>query len=291
MYDIEKGIAKIKKTLGRTKRGCILLLAILLIAIGVTQLEPATRDSGADYQVAVAAVPTVIPPDEQEPAPSIQMDEAVTETESPAAPGKMVALTFDDGPGPYTDKLLDELADRNIKVTFFVLGSCVERFPDTVKRMADEGHEIGSHTYSHTKLTKLTPDEVRSEIQKTNDAISSATGSVLPALIRPPGGYYSNEVREICAEEGMSLVLWSVDTQDWKSRDKGAILSMAFDSEVYHIKDGSIVIMHDIYEATVDAVAEMIDRMLEDDYSIVTVSELLASQYEQILPGEVYGRT
>lgn len=291
MYDIEKGIVTIKKVFGRTKRWCIILLVILLVVIGVTQLEPAAHDSGADNQVAAIAVPTVIPPAEQELAPSIQMDEAVTETERPAVSGKLVALTFDDGPGPYTDKLLDELADRNISATFFVLGSCVEWFPDTVRRMADDGHEIGSHTYSHRTLTKLTSDEVRSEIQKTNDVIFSATGGVVPTLIRPPGGYYSNEIREICAEAGMSLVFWSVDTQDWKNRDKDAILSMAFDSEMYHIKDGSIVIMHDIYETTVEAVTEMIDRLLEDDYSFVTVSELLASQYEQILPGEVYGRT
>jgi len=232
------------------------------------------------------------------PAADVGTVEASTETdigteeeklpiESQELPLKLVALTFDDGPSAYTESLLDKLNNHGVTATFFVIGNNAERYPDTISRMGEEGFEIGIHTYSHQDLTSKNADDIQLEISKTMDVISNATGNIVPALLRPPYGNYNKSVQGICADNGLSLVLWSVDTLDWESRDVDSIINTAFYS-THSIQDGSIVLMHDLYETTVNAVDSLIEKLKEDGYTFVTVSQMLEIQRDGAIPGEAY---
>ncbi len=193
---------------------------------------------------------------------------------------KLVALTFDDGPGgKTTTALLDGLKVRNARVTFFQLGTRAERFPELVARASREGHEIGSHTYDHQNLKKLSSEGVQFEIVTTNQIISSATGGSV-GLLRPPYGSYDARVKSA----GMPIVLWNVDTLDWKLKNKDAILTRMKET----VKDGDIILMHDIYQTSVDAALEFIDYAWGQGFEFVTVSELAMLREIELNPGEVY---
>ena len=200
---------------------------------------------------------------------------------------KVIALTFDDGPGETTVRLLDELKARGMKATFFVVGNRAERSPDILRRMVADGHEVGTHTYSHPNLTKLSAEERADNIQRSIDAITAATGKPV-TLLRPPGGSYNDEVKAYCAEKNLRIIYWSVDTRDWESHNKEKILATAFQSGRYGIQDGAIVLMHDIYTDTVDAAVEMMDQLRAEGYLTVTVSELLLLRQGGGVPGEGY---
>lgn len=215
------------------------------------------------------------------------MEESPAEQNLPDGGEKLIALTFDDGPSAYTAGLLDILAEHEAYATFFVVGNRAEGYPETLRRMVEEGHEIGTHTYSHADLTKL--DDIRDEILKAVDVVENAAG-IRPTLIRPPGGYYNAEIQEFCAKNEQSLVLWSVDTMDWKSRDVETILDTAFHSGAYSVADGSIVLMHDIYEVSVEAVDQLLAMLAQEGYRFVTVSQLLTLRSAGAVPGEVYNR-
>lgn len=210
-------------------------------------------------------------------------------TPVPSAPGekKLIALTFDDGPGKETGRLLDELKARGMKATFFVIGDRAAAYPDLLRRMADEGHEIGNHTYAHSDLTKLGEDEIRGSLTQTDDVIQTECGRV-PTLMRPPGGNYNEAVKSVTAGLGQRIIYWTVDTRDWQSRNTSAIIKTAFQSGRYGIQDGAIVLMHDIYSTTVDAAVTIMDRLQKEGYQTVTVSELLALRRDGGSPGEVY---
>ena len=192
----------------------------------------------------------------------------------------MVALTFDDGPGPYTLQLLEGLEANQAKATFFVLGSRAAVYPEALKRMVDIGCEIGNHSKSHVQLTQVSNAVVNAEISETNDTIRNACEKN-PLYLRPPYGSSDNRVRAIA---NMPVVLWSVDTLDWKSKDveqvKQAIRST--------IKDGDIVLMHDIYQTTVDAILQLIPELKEQGYQFVTVSELAANRGVTLESGKIY---
>ncbi|HIW72738.1 MAG TPA: polysaccharide deacetylase family protein [Firmicutes bacterium] len=218
-----------------------------------------------------------------------ELDRVKKEAQTPAEPDgkKLIALTFDDGPGDTTTRLLDELKKRNMKATFFVVGNRVNRYASTLKRAADEGHEIGTHTYSHPNLTKLSLEEKAEEIQSSIQAITAITGKPV-TLLRPPGGSYDDELKSYCGGQGLRIVYWSVDTRDWESHNKSSILSTAFQEGPYGIRNGAIVLMHDIYTDTVDAAVEMMDRLQKEGYTTVTVSELLQLRKNGGVAGEVY---
>lgn len=203
-------------------------------------------------------------------------------------PEKIVAITFDDGPGPYTERLLEELKARNVKATFFVLGNRAEKRPEIMQRMVADGHEIGNHSYDHTTLTNITEQEATDNLLKSTEAIYNATGGTRPQLMRPPGGNYNDMVKKICKENDWSITLWTLDTRDWASRDKTAILDEIFNEGQNQVKDGSILLMHDIYEVSIDASLEAIDRLKAEGYTLVTVSELLHWKYEGAEAGVVY---
>lgn len=197
----------------------------------------------------------------------------------------MVALTFDDGPGPYTERLLDFLKEHQVKATFFVIGKQASRYPNVLKRMEAEGHTIGNHSYSHANLNNLTADGINAEIEQCNQLIRQAVGHDA-VVLRTPGGASNQTVRSCAAEAGLPIIYWSVDTRDWSSRNKDKILEVAFGKQ--GIRDGSIVLMHDIYEPTVEAAEKMIERLIAENYRFVTVPELLAVRRDGAAPGEVY---
>lgn len=199
---------------------------------------------------------------------------------------KMVALTFDDGPGRYTEKLLDALKERNAKATFFVLGQLVDRYPDLIKRMDAEGHVVGSHSYDHPNLTKLTYAQIKKNMDKAAKKINKLIGHD-PEVIRCPGGSSNDTVKKYAKNAGVPIIYWNVDTLDWKSRNTQKILEEAFDVET-GIEDGDIVLMHDIYDTTVDAAIEMMDRLIAEGYTLVTVPELLEAYEGTIVAGKVY---
>ena len=179
-----------------------------------------------------------------------------------------VALTFDDGPSPkYTPLLLDGLKERNVRATFFLLGKNVKENQELVQRMQAEGHLLGNHTYNHVQLNKIPETTARQEILKTNNEIYEATGKY-PEYMRPPYGAWKKNM-ELCVE--MLPVFWDIDTLDWKSQNVDAILKAAGEEP----EDGSIILMHDEYQTSVEAALLLIDRLKETGYEFVTVDELI----------------
>jgi peptidoglycan-N-acetylglucosamine deacetylase len=186
--------------------------------------------------------------------------------------GPYIAMTFDDGPSAtLTPELLDLLAARHIKATFFVIGQNVAEYPEIVARAAREGHEIANHSWSHPNLAKMSDESVRRQLRQTDDAIKSATGK-RPALMRPPyGSITDREKRWIHDEFGYDIILWDVDPYDWK-RPGPAVVRNRILSET---RPGSIVLSHDIHPGTIEAMPSTFDALEAKGFKFVTVSELI----------------
>ncbi len=181
----------------------------------------------------------------------------------------MVALTFDDGPsyGTANDSILDTLEKYDVRATFFMIGSNVLEHPDNLKRKVNLGMELGNHTYAHTKYGEsITADDIK----KCSDAIKDVTGQY-PTAFRSPGGMTTKTIKDECAKENMSLYLWNVDTEDWKSHSAPAIISQTLNN----IQDGDIILMHEIYDATAEAIKTIIPRLIKKGYQIVSCQELI----------------
>lgn len=180
---------------------------------------------------------------------------------------KKVALTFDDGPDPkITTQILETLEKYDAKATFFMLGSRVEYYPDIAKNVKDAGHELGNHTWNHPDLTKADMEKVRNEINRTSTMIETVTGTKATAF-RPPYGAVNQKVR---SQTDLPVVLWDVDTLDWKHRDPNQLLVKVKENT----KDGSIILMHDIHQATADGLDDVLAYLQSEGYIFVTVSEL-----------------
>ena len=193
---------------------------------------------------------------------------------------KMIALTFDDGPGPRTSELLNQLKKYNAHATFFMLGKNVKLYPDAVKQMLKDGNELGNHSYDHQQLTKIDGAAVKKEVDDTNRNIKNICGS--PAtLLRPPYGAINDTVK---SNVGMPMILWNVDTLDWKTRNTQSTI----DSVMKNLKDGDIVLMHDIHSQTIDAALELIPKLEEEGYQLVTVSEMAAAKKQDLKDGTAY---
>lgn len=180
---------------------------------------------------------------------------------------KKIALTFDDGPNrTSTVQILEILEKYDVKATFFVIGQNVEKYPDIVKVAADQGHEIASHSWSHKNLTKLNNAQLHAEIDQASTAIFKATGQY-PTSYRPPYGAMNDQVRN---EITLNPVLWNIDTLDWQHKSPAKTLA----SVKAHAKDGGVILMHDIHQQSADAVEAVIQYLLEENYELVTTSEL-----------------
>ena len=198
----------------------------------------------------------------------------------PDAHRPMIALTFDDGPGEYTNKLLDCLEEYDAKATFFMLGQKVEQYPEIAKRMKELGCELGNHSYSHPQLTSLSYDEISNQFEKTNKLLEEATGS--PATVgRTP---YGAQDEAVCTATGLPCFMWSLDTEDWAKMDADA----DYDSVIGHVSDGEIVLMHDIHEPSVEAAIRIIPELINQGYKLVTVSELAEAKGIELEVGKSY---
>lgn len=200
------------------------------------------------------------PAEKPKPAPA---------TPTPTVANKTIALTFDDGPGPYTEKLLDILDKYDAKATFFLIGSKVSARANALRRMQSRGHQLGNHSWSHPELPKLSVDQIAGEIDRTNEAIRQATG-VKPSILRPPYGAVNGVVLEQLRLRNMSSILWSVDTRDWADRNSQIVCSRA----VAGARPGAVILMHDIHQTSVNAVPCILSSLKQQGYSFVTIQRL-----------------
>lgn len=194
----------------------------------------------------------------------------------------MVALTFDDGPGPRTEELLDKLDEYGSRATFFMQGMNAQRYKDTVKKMAEIGCELGNHSYNHPYLTKLDAKGIQEQIGKTNSILADASGQ-RATVMRPPFGAINEEVK---ANAGMPLILWSIDTLDWKTRNTQSTI----DCVMQEVSDGDIILMHDIHTESIDAALALIPKLIDEGYQLVTVSELADARNITMQNGGKYGK-
>ncbi|HOA02184.1 MAG TPA: polysaccharide deacetylase family protein [Dermatophilaceae bacterium] len=239
--------------------------------------------SGLPYAVSVptSAAPTpVAPATPVTPAPVPPATPAVAPPPAAAVDCtklKCVALTFDDGPGSLTGTLLDRLEAAGVVATFFVLGQNVRIHPDLVTRMVRSGMVVGNHTWDHRDMKRLSLDEARSEVDRTSAEIARVTG-VSTTLLRPPYGSMSPQTATL----GQAIILWDVDTEDWKNRDASITTSRALAT----VRPGSIILMHDIHASTIEAVPAIIAGLKARGFTLVTVPVLLGNPQ----PGKVYTR-
>lgn len=194
---------------------------------------------------------------------------------------KMIALTFDDGPNYNTSKVIDVLNKYDIRATFFVLGSRAINNKDILKKMADSGMEIGNHTYNHLLLTKYDENKIRSEIEDTSEVIYSATKK-RPKLLRPSYGSVNNKIKKVA---NMPIIIWDIDTLDWKYHNSKRITSRV----VNKVRDGDIILMHDIYSASLNALSNIIPILQDNGYEFVTIDELFYYKGISLENGKVYG--
>lgn len=181
---------------------------------------------------------------------------------------KKVALTFDDGPdAEYTPLLLDGLAERGVKVTFFVIGKQAEAQPELMDRIVKEGHLIGNHTYNHVDIRHMTESAAVEELLKANEIISKYTGEE-PCFMRPPFGSGSDKIEK---KMEMIQVLWTIDTMDWACKNEAKICSTVYKE----IEENSIILMHDEYPSTVRAALSIIDKLQDEGYEFVTVDQIV----------------
>lgn len=185
--------------------------------------------------------------------------------------GKYVALTFDDGPHKTnTERVLNSLKEFDVKATFFMLGNQVDYYPSLVQRVAEEGHEIGNHSNTHPDLSKVDANRVQEEVETTNQRIYDVIGRY-PTVFRPPYGSYNNNIITQATNLNLPIIMWSVDSLDWKTKNATSINHEILSTTT----NGSIILMHDIHDATADALPSVLKNLKEQGYSFVTVSQLL----------------
>lgn len=197
---------------------------------------------------------------------------------------KMVALTFDDGPNPSTTRrILQTLSAYGGRATFFLLGERIEQSQSVIQELLAAGCELGNHTWSHTDLTKVSPGKVNTAVSRVNERVEELFDYRL-RLLRPPFGEMDNEVRYLARTLDMAIVRWNVDTLDWSSRDPDKI----FVSATTDIQNGDIILFHDIYDTTADAIERVVPELVAQGFQLVTVSELLQCSDGGLVYGDAY---
>jgi peptidoglycan/xylan/chitin deacetylase (PgdA/CDA1 family) len=255
-----------------------MLAATVLTAVGVTGQGTGSAQSGTAAARTSPTAPAERPPppdpDTGAPEPGATPRTApAVHAQPPAAHRppdcrrvKCVALTFDDGPGRYTGTLLRHLAAYRARATFYVVGRNVAGNPGVVRRAVEAGHEIGNHGWSHHDLTRLPAAGIRAELARTDRAVKAAAG-VTPKTVRPPYGAHNATVRR---QTKRPVVLWSVDTEDWRHRDSSAVARRA----IKEAHPGAVILFHDIHPTTVKAIPQVLKSLSARGYRFVTVSEL-----------------
>ena len=261
------------------------------LSTGAVAPAPAVPDSAQTTEIPAPVVPTpsVEPetapetPPAEEPVPVEPIpEEPAVRTIDPSRP--MVALTFDDGPYDVcSNAILDILEEHNSSATFFEVAKNVYSYPEVLVRMDEMGCEIGSHSYGHADLSLLSQASLLADLDKADKAFISAIGKA-PTLVRPPYGAVNKSVK---STTGRSMILWTVDTNDWKYRDAETIINYV---QSLPSLDGEIVLMHSLYESTVEAVRVLVPWLIEQGYQLVTISELITYYYgDTLTPNEFYG--
>ena len=192
----------------------------------------------------------------------------------------MIALTFDDGPGEYTEELINCLVENNAKATFFMLGQNVEAYPEIAKELSDAGMELGNHSYSHPDLVTIGAEAAAQQVSNTDAALKAATGFEA-TVMRPPGGSFNDSVK---AAINHPLIIWSIDTRDWATKSEDQTYQVVMDNA----QDGSVVLMHDIHEWSVKAAIRMIPDLIAKGFKLVTVSELAEAKGKTLQSGNAY---
>ena len=187
---------------------------------------------------------------------------------------KCVALTFDDGPTPFTDRLLQVLTAENAKGTFFLIGNKVAADPAAARRIADAGMEVGNHTWEHPNMTTIPDEDIAAQLSKATQVINAATG-IRPHLYRPAGGLSKEAVRAEAGRQGLAEILWDVIPFDWINDSNTAATIYMLRTQ---IRPGSVVLLHDTYSSTVDLVYQFLPVLVADGYHMVTVSKLLGDR-------------
>lgn len=204
-------------------------------------------------------------------------------TASAVKGGKLIALTFDDGPCGYTKGLLDGLKQRNVKVTFFMLGQCAKAYPDTVRRAYDEGHQIAQHTYNHPALTTKSNEEIQWQLKTTDAILDEILGQDLDYILRTPYGDYNDRV---LGQLSCPNIIWSLDSCDWQLLNAQKVC----DKIVNNAFDGAIVLVHDIHKTSIPGALQAIDILLARGYELVTVNELFRRRGVELQDGVNYYR-
>ena len=195
---------------------------------------------------------------------------------------KYVALTFDDGPsGKYTRKLLDGLYDRGVQATFLLCGYRMKDYPDLTRRIWEEGHEIGYHGFTHKNMKQMSRRDIAGELEESQALLPEGCQ---PVFLRPPGGCCSDAVRQVAEVRNLAILNWSVDPRDWATHDTASIEHFV----LKHVKDGDIVLLHDMSDSSVQAALDIVDVLLDQDYEIVTVSRLVRVRGVKLRPGRAY---
>lgn len=214
---------------------------------------------------------------------SLNLDESYHKEHTIQKEAKLVAFTFDDGPSKYTLDIANILEEYNASATFFEVGYNIKAHPEITKELSERGFEIANHTTDHSKLTKLTEVKYLSKINDNNALFKELTGKDMPYL-RPPYGSYNDKIK---ASAGVPIVTWSLDTRDWESRNKDKVIEMVMNN----IKEGDIILFHDLYESTRDAVKELMPLLKEQGYQAVSVGELFKSKGITLEAGTSYRYT
>lgn len=211
---------------------------------------------------------------------SLNLDDNYHKEHTIIKDAKLVAFTFDDGPSKYTLDIVNILEEYNASATFFEVGYNIKAHPEITKEVSDRGFEVANHTTDHSKLTKLTEAKYLSKINDNNALFKELTGKDMPYL-RPPYGSYNDKIK---ASAGVPIVTWSLDTRDWESRNKDKVIEMV----INNIKEGDIILFHDLYESTRDAVKELMPLLKEQGYQAVSVDELFKSKGITLEAGTSY---
>jgi peptidoglycan/xylan/chitin deacetylase (PgdA/CDA1 family) len=264
--------------------------------------EPNPNTTGSLIERVLAEIADFSPPDNQIPQPTPQptpqsgnlfhippdyffLEPVPTPQPTPTPPRPMIALTFDDGPSRFTEMILDTLESYNARATFCVLGYRINTWESTIRRAVNTGSEIIGHSWNHTDMTTQNRANIITAIQAPDNAIYEITGT-RTRLFRPPLGARNNQVESIARELGFGILMWSIDPQDWREGNQTA--DHIYNWVMNQARDGSIVVLHDIYLHTALAMERLIPRLIADGFELVTVSELIAHHYGEIVPGEVY---
>ena len=269
----------------QTNRVLILITVLLCILSGAvctrssSELTPAqSQNRLPDMIVADSETGTSDDTGKEDSFSSPSVSPTPAPTEVPA--GSQVALTFEDGPDIYTERLLNALEEQDAKATFFVVGDAASDFPDTINRILNTGNELGNHTYSHETLTKLDSSEIPYQINDLNQVIEQLTGTSTE-LLRPPYGAVNGTVQE---NSDFPIILWSLDSGDKDTSEIGDIVQKVLEN----VKDGDIIRMHDTHETSVAAAEVLITELKNRGFELVTVSELARSKGIDLKAGEIY---